>query len=111
MKTTFTAEDTTKLKFCNLKKKATEEDKLIWNNHLLNQFPKQEHFPGLAEIKQVELFTKWRIFVLEEVRGEIFPKPSNEVLDNVKNERKEINKVKLGKLKKLKQDDTDSALI
>ena len=111
MKTTFTSEATTKLKFCNLKKKATEEDKLIWENNLKNQTPEQEQSPGLAEIKQVEVFTKWRTFVPEEVRDEICPKPSQHVLDKIKNERKEKNKVKLEALRKLKQGDVDSAAI
>lgn len=111
MKTTFSSEATTKFKFCNLKKKATEEEKLMWENILKNQFPQQEKSPGLAEIKQVELFTKWRAFVPEEVRDDICPKPCQEVLDKVKNEKKEKHKVKLEALKKLHQDNTDSAAL
>jgi hypothetical protein len=54
-------------------------------NELLN-----EHFlencarPGLREIKQVELYTKWWKFVPLQWRDEICPKPSDETLSRVK---------------------------
>jgi hypothetical protein len=43
--------------------------------------------PGLKPIKQVELFTKWRQFVLEEYKDIICPEPPKEIRDKVKHER------------------------
>ncbi len=43
--------------------------------------------PGMKDIKQVELWSKFRKFVPQEFQDEICPKPFDEVLDNVKNTR------------------------
>ena len=48
--------------------------------------------PGLREIKQVELFTKWRKFVLAEFQDEICPKPPDEVIASVQKTRSDNNK-------------------
>ena len=72
----------------NLKKKDTDETLQNWVNILETQFPVMVSTPGLAEIKQVELFTKWRPFVPEEFKNEICPEPPKAVLDKVKLEKK-----------------------
>jgi len=43
--------------------------------------------PGLKEIKQVELWSKFRKFVPPEFQDEICPRPSDEVLKNIKKNR------------------------
>jgi len=43
--------------------------------------------PGLKEIKQVELWSKFRKFVPPEFQDEICPRPSDEVLENIKKNR------------------------
>jgi hypothetical protein len=40
--------------------------------------------PGLREIKQVEIYTKWRKFVPLRYRDAIYPKPSQEITNCVK---------------------------
>jgi hypothetical protein len=47
---------------------------------------------GLRETKQVELFTKWRKFVLAEFQDEICPKPPDEVIASVQKTRSDNNK-------------------
>ncbi len=48
--------------------------------------------PGMKEIKQVELFTKWRKFVPAEFADKICPKPPDEILNNVQKARSEKNR-------------------
>ena len=50
---------------------------------------KQVAAPGLKEIKQVELYSKFRKFVPVEFRDEICPRPSEQVLQNIKKARSE----------------------
>ena len=50
---------------------------------------KQVSAPGLKEIKQVELYSKFRKFVPVEFRDEICPRPSEQVLQNIKKARSE----------------------
>lgn len=57
--------------------------------------------PGLREIKQVELYTKFRKFVPEEFRDEICPKPSDHVLEKIKKDRSEKTKARNHKKKRL----------
>jgi flavodoxin len=67
--------------------------------------------PGLREIKQVELYSKWRKFIPHQFHAEICPKPDDLVLQRIKNEKKE--KLKLAakkKKKKTEQSPTDSNL-
>ncbi len=45
--------------------------------------------PGLKDIKQVELYTKFRKFVPFEFRDEICPRPAQQVIDNIKKARSE----------------------
>jgi hypothetical protein len=53
--------------------------------------------PGMKEIKQVELYTKWRKFVPAEFADEICPKPPDEVLENVQKARSDKNKERAAK--------------
>jgi hypothetical protein len=55
--------------------------------------------PGLREIKQVEMYTKFRKFVPEEFRDEICPRPSQQVLENIKKARSEKAKARSEKAK------------
>lgn len=48
--------------------------------------------PGMKEIKQVELYTKWRRFVPLEFADEICPKPPDEILEKVQKERSNKSK-------------------
>jgi hypothetical protein len=59
-------------------------------SHVLTLIPT----PGLKEIKQVEMYTKFRKFVPEEYRDEICPRPSEQVLANVKKSRSEKAKAR-----------------
>ena len=49
---------------------------------------KNEKRPGLRNIKQVELYHKWRPFIPEEFRDGICPKPSDKIIKSIKDERK-----------------------
>ena len=50
--------------------------------------------PGLKEIKQVELFPKWRQFVPEKYKDETCPDPGVEVLNSVKGKKAKLLKDK-----------------
>ena len=50
--------------------------------------------PGLREIKQVELYAKFRKFVPREFQDEICPRPSDEVLENIKQSRSQKTKAR-----------------
>ena len=50
--------------------------------------------PGLKEIKQVELYSKFRKFVPLEFQDEICPRPSQQVLENIKKSRSEKTKAR-----------------
>jgi hypothetical protein len=50
--------------------------------------------PGLREIKQVELWSKYRPLVPKEFRDECCPMPAKEVIDREKNKKKEKGKLK-----------------
>jgi hypothetical protein len=45
--------------------------------------------PGLKEIKQVELYSKFRKFVPHQFRDEICPRPPEEILENIRKSRSE----------------------
>ena len=56
--------------------------------------------PGLREIKQVELWKKYRPLVPEEHREECCPMPSKEILDGEKNRKNAKSKMKRDAKKK-----------
>ena len=59
----------------------------------LEQYPlRPVAAPGMKEIKQVELYTKWRKFVPAEFVDEICPKPPDEILENFQKARSDKNK-------------------
>ena len=45
------------------KKKRTKEEETIWLEALLKDRLEEDSRPGIPDIKQVELFSKWRKFV------------------------------------------------
>jgi hypothetical protein len=59
--------------------------------------------PGLKEIKQVELWTKWRKFIPHQFQSEICPEPEVAVLQRIKNEKKEKLKQAAKKKEKMEQ--------
>ena len=50
--------------------------------------------PGLKEIKQVELYSKFRRFVPDEFKDIICPKPSDEILDNIRQARSDKTRIR-----------------
>ena len=60
-----------------------------WKQEVRNCTPSNCTPPGLSDIKQVELYAKWRKFIPSPFQDEICPKPSDEVLDRVKGSKKE----------------------
>ena len=49
---------------------------------------KNEKRPRLRNIKQVDLYHKWGPLIPEKFRDEICPKPSDKIIQSVKDERK-----------------------
>ena len=64
---------------------------------------KQLKPPGLKPIKQVELYTKWRPLLPKEVQDMTCPRPSEEVLNLIKAERK----MKYQKCQSLKKENSN----
>jgi hypothetical protein len=63
--------------------------------------------PGLPEIKQVELWVKWRKFIPSQFRDEICPRPNEKIIARIKEEKNDKLKVKnLAKKKKIEQPPT-----
>ena len=58
-------------------------------------FPNREEEPGLSEIKQVELYTKWRLFLPLEYQDIMCPKPDDKVIERIKNQKRTKAKEKL----------------
>ena len=102
LKNTVLVEESTHFTYRKLRKHATDGEKEAWKNRLQNEFPIMETAPGLAPIKQCELFLKWRSFVPEEYKDSICPEPPAEVLEKVKSEKKEKSRVKREALKSVK---------
>lgn len=51
-------------------------------------------FPGIREIKQAELYKKWRKYVPKDFKDEACPKPASDVLERQKDEKNERVKEK-----------------
>jgi hypothetical protein len=90
-------------KSSNLQGAETEEEVLrkprltdLERNSILMQQPTPLYptIPGLREIKQVELWSKYRPLVPEEFRNECCPKPAIEVIEREKNKKKAKGKLK-----------------
>lgn len=88
-----------KQKLRKINKKATTEQIDQWTNRLKSSFPKHDKFLGLSDIKQVELYTKWRNCIPHVFQDEMCPKPSDKVLDKIKKEKAEKAKRKKVNLK------------
>jgi hypothetical protein len=73
LKTTVSVTDVNQFQLCKLGKRATEQQKEAWVTELRTSFPDVEPVPGLAEIKQCELYLKWISFVPDEFKDEICP--------------------------------------
>ena len=68
--------------------------------------------PGIPEMKQVDLYQKYRGFVPDHFHHLICPKPSDEMIDRIKDHRrrtanKRLDKIKMMKGKKMIVDDED----
>jgi hypothetical protein len=67
--------------------------------------------PGLKEIKQVELWTKWQKFIPQQFQVEICPEPEAEVLQRIKNEKNEkLKQAAKKKKKKIEQPTLDNKI-
>ena len=66
--------------------------------------------PGLREIKQVELWIKGRKCIPLEFQAEICPEPDVEIVQRIKNEKKEKLKLAVAKKRKLKKPQMDSGV-
>jgi hypothetical protein len=66
-------------------------------NGILMEEPMQQYAkrPGLREIKQVEMYKKYRSLVPAEYRAELCPEPAKEVLDREKKRKNAKSKAKL----------------
>jgi hypothetical protein len=73
------------------------------NEYISQSYLEQCTLPGLREIKQVELYTKWRMFVPSQYRDIICPKPSDDVLGRVKTDWAVKTKQRAGTAGKKKQ--------
>jgi hypothetical protein len=80
MKVYHDGQDVISQQFINNKRNNRYNDLLIAEAPLLPR-------PGIKPIKQVELYKKWRPFVPHQFREEICPRPSDEVIASVKNDR------------------------
>jgi hypothetical protein len=74
-------------------------------SELMKQYKlEQLREPGLREIKQVELWVKWRKFIPPQFRDEICPRPDEKIITRIKKEKNDKLKVKnLAKKKKIEQ--------
>ena len=75
-------------------KNATNEEVTLWKQNLKTKFPKVCENGGLPEIKQVELYTKWRHLLPNEYQDIMCPKPDDNILLRVKKQRSEKAKAK-----------------
>ena len=62
------------------------------HNNILNESPVEIPAPGLREIKQRELFKKWRPFVPKERRDSICPKPHFMIEEEEEKKRQKAQK-------------------
>ena len=100
-KVTITAVIEDKEKLVKLKKNATTNEKEVWASGLRGTFPDQELHSGLSDIKQCELYLKWRTVIPDEYQDIMCPKPADGVLEKIKGEKREKAKVKLAAKKQV----------
>lgn len=78
-----------KQKLTKLKKKATEEEKREWFDRIKQDYAALKAPPGIPEIKQVELYEKWRPLIPASYQQEMCPDPGVEVRNKVKRATKD----------------------
>ena len=88
---------------CLRKTPVNEDRNIILMDEPMSLYPTK---PGLREIKQVELYTKYLPLVPEEFREECWPKPAQEVREREKNKRKAKGKIKRDEKKEKKKQET-----
>ena len=66
-----------------------------WKLAIADLSPSLEKAPEIADIKQVELFTKWRKLIPDSFQDEMCPKLSKEILHKVKRDKAKKAKDKL----------------
>jgi hypothetical protein len=93
---------------CLRKSPVNEDRNIILMDKPMSLYPTK---PGLREIKQVELYTKYlklvpKEFREEEFREECCPKPAQEVVEREKNKRKAKGKIKRKEKKEKKKQET-----
>ena len=90
-------------KLVKYRMKASDLEIAEWRQRLKNSFPNTEVPPGISEIKQVELYTKWRPCVPCDYQDTICPKPDDKILDRIKLQKRQKAKSKLAAKKKGKE--------
>jgi hypothetical protein len=63
-------------------------------SELLTQQPATLFAPDLREIKQVELYMKYRPLIPQMYRDELCPKPSDQVIENISKQKSQKGKKK-----------------
>lgn len=90
----------------NFKVTATEEEKNRWKMNIKNSFPSKDKKPGVSDIKQVELYTKWRGCIPLEFQEEMCPKPADVVLEKIKVEKQNKYKKRIAKQKATRENES-----
>lgn len=83
--------DTTTTKELINRNKAMEQ----WKISIIGLFPNIEKAPEIADIKKVELYTKWRKLIPDSYQDEMCPKPNDEIINKVKRDKAKKAKDKL----------------
>ena len=71
----------------NYSRNASDLEIKKWKRTLMKIFSINETAQGISEIKQVELFTKWREFIPEEYRDIMCPNPDDDIIERIKAEK------------------------
>lgn len=77
-----------------------QADNKEWKDQLKEALPSIDKAPGIADIKQVELYTKWRKLIPDQYQDIICPKPDDNVIIKVKRDKAKRAKNKLEVKKK-----------
>ena len=70
-------------------------DNQLWKQQIQTLFPNLEKAPGIAGIKKVELYTKWRKLIPNHYQDSMCPKPDDSVLLKIKRAKAKKAKDKL----------------
>ena len=77
-----------------------QADNKEWKDQLKEALPSIDKAPGIADIKQVELYTKWRKLIPDQYQDIICPKPDDHIIIKVKRDKAKRAKNKLEVKKK-----------